>query len=310
MSSPEGEVRINLAAYKAALAQFDAAVCEALSVGQASANRMVRPNVGYASYVFAQMCGAGTSMIRAAPHSRWVHSDFHDWRFGAIAGHARSLLDGLLLFTYLIEPTDSEEEIHARLNVMHLNDCTRRIEMHQKINAIDDIERFELQRAELIQRLAENSYFNALPESVQKSCRNGRFLTIHTRDDLLAKVGFNKGAFDSTYDLWSQHMHILPMSFYRMEPDGRGTGLENDTDRAYMANALIVCTAVLSDATDLMVEQFPDTADVRLGVKSKFSPGPASNKPRGVRPSKVSDFFVPKQSSISTAVQKTWEGSK
>ena len=25
-------------------------------------------------------------MIRAAPLTRWVHSDFEDWRFGAIAG--------------------------------------------------------------------------------------------------------------------------------------------------------------------------------------------------------------------------------
>lgn len=209
MSSQEGQVHINLADYKAALTRFDAAVCEAIAVSQASANRMVPPNVGYASYVFAQMCGAGTSMIRAAPLSRWVHSDFHDWRFGAIAGHARSLLDGFLLFNYLIEPAGSEEEILARMNVMHLNDCTRRIEMHQKIGAIDHLEGFEVQRAELIQRLADNSYFNALPESVQKSCRNGRFLTIHTRDEMLAKVGFDKGQFDSLYDLWSQHMHIL-----------------------------------------------------------------------------------------------------
>lgn len=308
MSAPENRVQISRADYKAALTGFDAAVCEALAVSQASANRMASPNVGYASYVFAQMCGAGTSMVRAAPYSRWVHSDSQDWRFGAVAGHARSLLDGVLLLNYLMEPASSDDELQARLTVMHLNDCTRRIEMHQKIGAVDDLERFELQRAELIQRLAGNSYFNALSASVQKNCRNGRFLTIHTRDEMLAKLGFDKGHFDSMYDLWSQHIHILPVAFYRMEPNGRGTGLENDTDRAYIANALVVCTAVLSDTTDLMVKHFPDTAGVRQGVKSKFSPGPASNRPRGGRTAMPGDSFALKQSSLSTSVKKTWEG--
>lgn len=52
-------------------------------------------------------------MIRAAPHSRWVHSDFQDWRFGAVAGHASSLLDGFLLLNYLMEPASSDDELQT-----------------------------------------------------------------------------------------------------------------------------------------------------------------------------------------------------
>lgn len=268
------------AAYKARLDGFDSAVCEAVSVSQRTAGRMSAPNVGYASYVFTRMCGAGLAMIRAVPLTRWVRSDFDDWQFGAVAGHARSLLDGYLLFSYLIEPAKSQDELKARINVMHLNDCTRRLDLHTNLGNVEDVGGFQKQQAELQERLNGNEYFKSLSGAVQKQCLNGRFLMIDSRDEVLAKVGFKKGEFDAIYDLWSQHIHILPISFYRIEPNGRGTGIENDTDRNYIAQAMEICAAVLADATDRMVEQFPDATEVRKGIKSEFSPGPRGNLPK------------------------------
>ena len=215
--------------YEQAIAEFDLAICEAIAVSQASSWRQPAMNVGYASYVFTRMCGAGVSFIRAAPKSRWVRADFDDWQLGAVAGHARSLLDGFLLFNYLIEPAKSEAEMGARINVMHLNDCTRRIELHTNQGLMQHLEGFEKQREELRKRLDDNEYFKSLPAGVRKNCLNGRFLMIDTRDEMLAKVGFEKGQFDALYDLWSQHVHVLPLSFYRMKANGLGTGVENES---------------------------------------------------------------------------------
>lgn len=289
-------------AYKDRLENLDSAVCEAIAVSQRTANRMSPMNVGYASYVFTRMCGAGISLIRAAPLSRWVRSDFEDWQFGAVAGHARSLLDGYLLFSYLIEPAKSEDELRARINVMHLNDCTRRLELHTDLGSAEDVEGFKKQQAELQDRLKDNTYFQALPGPVQKQCLNGRFLMIDSRDEMLAKVGFKKGEFDAIYDLWSQHVHILPISFYRIEPNGRGTGIENDTDRSYIAHAMEMCAAILAEATDRMVQQFPDAAEARKGVKSEFSPGPRENLPKRAAKGAVpeNDLMV----AIKTALEK------
>lgn len=277
---------VDRATYATALQKFDAAVCEAAAVSQTTANRFVAPNVGYASYVFTRMCGVGIAMIRAAPLSRWTRSDFVDWQFSAVAGHARALLDGYLLFNYLIEPPKSEAELKTRINVMHLNDCTRRIELHLNLGTADEITGFEKQRAELQERLKGNEFFLSLPSPVQKQCLNGRFLMVDSRDAMLAKVGFEKDQFDAIYDLLSQHIHILPMSFYRIEPNGRGTGIENDTDRAYTAQALELCTSVLAAATDRMVEQFPDAVAARKGTNSTFTPGPTSNQPKKSNPAK------------------------
>ena len=278
---------VDRSAYAVALEKFDAAICEATAVSQATATRYVATNIGYASSVFTRICGAGTSMIRAAPLSRWTRSDFDDWQFAAVAGHARALLDGYLLFSYLIDPPGSEAELKTRINVVHLNDCTRRIEMHTNLGILDDLIDFEAQRTELQERLKSNEFFTALPALVQKKCLNGRFLMVDSRDSMLAKVGFEKGQFNALYDLWSQHIHILPMSFYRIEPNGRGTGIENDTDRAYIAQALEVCAAVIVAATDQMVEQFPDAMEVRKGKKSTFAPGPESNARKKGQPVKT-----------------------
>lgn len=295
---------VERADYKGLLDKFDAALCEAIAVSQASSGRLPKANVGYASYVFTQLCGAGVSMIRAAPLTRWVRSDFDDWRFGAVAGHARSLVDGFLLFNYLIEPAKSESDLKTRINVMHLNDCTRRIELHTNLGFTEDLEGFEKQREELRERLKGNDYFKALPAPLQKNCLNGKFMMIDSRDEILSKVGFEKGQFDALYDLWSQHVHILPMSFYRIEANGRGTGVENDTDRSYIAQTLEMGAAVLIDSTDTMVEQFPDVAGVRQGVKSTFSPGPRENRPRKTALTAPAPAFS--ESSLAAAIKKAF----
>lgn len=294
------------ASYQAALSRFDASVCDAIAVSQGTSGRLPAMNVSYASYVFTRMCGAGISLIRAAPRSRWVHANFDDWQFGAVAGHARSLLDGLLLFSYLIEPAKSEAEFQARINVMHLNDCTRRIDLHTNLGHTDDLEGFEKQREELRGRLKGNEYFTALPDATQKNCLNGRYLMIESRDEMLARVGFEKGQFDALYDLYSQHMHILPLSFYRMEANGRGTGVENPTDRAYIAEALRIGASILVVATDKMVGEFPDVAGVRNGVKSTFSPGPKENVPAPKRENPKNPEPIPafKESSLARAIRK------
>jgi len=103
---------------------------------------------------------------------------------------------------------------------------------------------------------------------------------IATRKEMLEKVGWNRGHFRAIFDLLSQHAHILPLSFYRLEANGRGTGLENEADRGSLCTMLEVCAEALAQCTDLMVGAFADTAINRQGKKSKFSPGPRGNLPR------------------------------
>src|ERR1700748_3799412 len=95
--------------YLEILELFDEATSEALAVGQAIPGRAVDSHIGYGTYIFAQMCNRAVSIMRAVPHSRWVQSDFYDWTFSSIAGHARAILEALLFFSYLMSTPESED---------------------------------------------------------------------------------------------------------------------------------------------------------------------------------------------------------
>jgi hypothetical protein len=225
---------VTIEEYRAALKSFDASVCEALAVSQAIAGRIAAPHAGYATRIFTRLCGNAVALIRAAPKSRWTHSDSEFWDFSAIAGYSRSIVEGQLLLFYLIKEPESPEEWSARLNVMHLNDCCRRMKILDGV--IDDAEmaQFSAQAEEIRERLRGNLWFCALDQKLQKKLLLGDMLIISTRDEQIAELGWNKREFYSLWHLLSQCTHILPLSFYRLEPNGRGTGIENDFDRAYI----------------------------------------------------------------------------
>ena len=265
--------------YNDALKAFDAATCEAIAVSQSIGVREAEAHKGHSTYVFLRLCSHAKSIICAAPRSRWTRADFTDWDFGNVAGHGRAILEGFLLLQYLIEEPGSQVEWSAKINVMFLNDCTRRIKMLANAGVVEDIKKMELDAEELRGRLLSNEWFTALPAQAQKRCLSGDNLTIPSRDELLQKAGWEKNSFYAIWDLLSQYAHVLPISFIRMEANGRGTGLENDTDKGYTSQLLTWCTETLVTATDLMTEAFPDTAASRLGIKSKFNPGPRSNRP-------------------------------
>ncbi|EPJ2807939.1 hypothetical protein ACTHGN_000946 [Pseudomonas putida] len=265
--------------YLQAVARFDAASCEAMAVSQSIGVQMADAHLGHATYVFLRLCNHAVPILCSVPKSRWVRADFEHWDFGAVAGHCRAILEGYLLLIYIIEKPASPEQWSAKINVMFLNDCTRRIKMMRNVGATDDVQGLEVQAEELRGRLTGNPWFMQLPEQVKKRCLSGDNLMIPARDEMLERAGWEKDHFYAMWDLLSQYAHALPISFFRMEPNGRGSGLENDTDKAYNASMLDWCAETLEKATKLMVDAFPETGGACNGVKSKFSSGPRSNRP-------------------------------
>lgn len=265
--------------YMLALECLDNAVCEASAVGQAQAGRMAAPCVGYGTYLFARMCSHGVAAVRAMPYSRWVRSDHQEWGLNVLACHARALLEGNLYFHYFMQPTDETlDEGRARVTLLQLNDCCSRLKMF----AGSEQQRlwFEQQRDELQARLRSIPFFLRLSPPLQAQCLIGKKAWFLDRAQLVELVGMDKAGFDILWDLWSQHSHIHPVSFLRMEPNGRGTGLECDPDRLYLAVAMLISAGILEAATDKIVEVFPDVAGERKGLDSKFSPGPKRNRRR------------------------------
>jgi len=264
--------------YLAALSELDRSTCEALAVGQAQAQRYVAPCVGYASYVFARLCTYAVASVRAAPLSRWVQSDSICWNFSVLACHVRAILEGFLYFVYLALPTDDKlDESRARITLLQLNDCCSRLVL---LKSDPENVRFFTAEAETLRaRLRSIPFFCNMPKQVQRVCLAGKKAWFMDRAQLVELAGIEKNHFDVWWDLCSQHSHVHPMSFFRNEPNGRGSGLECDPDRAYLAAGMLLSATLLDQATDQMVGFFPDVGKIRKGIKSKFSPGPESNLP-------------------------------
>lgn len=280
IASPEPTTREE---YRAALKEFDAHVCEAMAVGQAIGHQMAAAHLGYGTQVYTRICANAVALVRAAPKSRWVRSDADFWDLTAVAGHARSLMEGLLLLHYVLKAPTDPDEWSARINLMHLNDCCRRAKILASTSDEAQAKEFADTAEELRDRLRGNAYFNRIDHRGRERLLRGDALTIPTRNELLDELEIEKAWFHMVWNLLSQYTHVLPMSFYRIEPNGRGSGLDNDTDRSYIRLALEVGSEYLKAAVDLMVEAFPDAAGVRKGIDSKFSPGPARNVPRESR---------------------------
>jgi hypothetical protein len=268
--------------YLEALKAFDAAVCEAIAVSQAAAGIFAPAHKGYATKIFTRVCGYSTALIRAVPRSRWVHSDSEFWDFGSVAGYCRAIFEGQLLLWYVIKQPVSDDEWSARLNVMHLNDCSRRIEILGGVLSAVNVAGLKQQQSEIRDRLKSNSHFLQLESKLQRRLLSGELLTIAPRDELLVKVGWKRDDFYLYWHLLSQYTHVLPLSFYRLEANGRGTGVENEVDRGYICLLLEMVTQAVKHCTDQIVKAFPDAESVRKGLNSRFSPGPTRNRPKKV----------------------------
>lgn len=281
ISEPEQELEaphVSMEDYHVSLRRFDVAVCEACAVSQGIGVQMAEAYIGYTTHIFARMCIHANIMIANVPESRWVKKDYPFWDLSLVASHTRAILEAELLFHYLSKENKTEGEWSAKLNVMHMSDCVKRIEFFNTIKDEEQVQGFEEQRDEITKRLESNEYFMSLDSGTRKRCLSGKALTIPNRDELLKELGQDPKEFRVIFDLLSHYTHILPLSFYRMEANGRGTGSFNKTDLSYIAMSINRCSEVMEKATDKMAEFFPETQRLRKGLRSKFAFGPKIRK--------------------------------
>ncbi len=269
--------------YSEALKRFDANVCEASAVGQDCANRLETAAIGYSTYVFSRMCAHAQALICAAPLSRWTRREFERWDIAAVAPHARSILEGYVLFRYLADAPSSLDVQRDYINAIHLYDCKKRISILPTILSEADIEWLKEQEKEISSRLLTSEYFQSLNEKAKKTVLAGDRMTLPSKEDVILSAGIEKDEYDFYFNYLSQNSHVFSFSFHRMEPNGRGTGIENDFDRAAIFMVLNFCSGLLGDAVDRLVSLFPDSAEVRKGIESRFSPGPIKNLPKHVK---------------------------
>jgi len=265
--------------YYLALRELDIAVCEAKAVSNSIGHREAdEPHHAWCTYIFLRICIHAGVMIANVPGSRWAKKDYEVWDFSLVASHTRAILEAkLLLFSIRKDPAN-EDEWAVKLFTMHLNDCAKRIDMFSSSDNQRLLDFYLQQKSDIEDKLMENKYFLSLSAGLRKKILNGKVMTIQSRDEILMEMGDDPNEFRVLFDFLSHYTHILPMSFYKAEVNGRGTGCFNVYDHAYIFMAMKLISECLVFCTDLMCGIFPFTSNARKGLKSKISLGPKPRK--------------------------------
>ncbi|WP_288656593.1 hypothetical protein [Pantoea sp. UBA6567] len=265
--------------YHLALRELDIAVCEAKAVSNAIGTRQAdKPNHAWSTYIFLRICINAGIMIANVPGSRWVKKDYELWDFSSVAPQARAIMEARLLLFYISKENKSDDEWRVKLNTMHMNDCMKRIDMFSAGDNTKILDFYLEQKQEIESVLMSSDYFQTLDNGTRKRILAGKIMTIQSRDELIQEIGDDPDSFRKLFDFLSHYTHILPMSYYKAEANGRGTGCFNIYDHAYIYMAMILVKDCLVFCTDIICEMFPDTSRARKGLKSKITIGPKPRK--------------------------------
>ncbi len=231
----------------------------------------------YASVLFTSLVTKGVTLAIFCPLSPWATKVIEHWDYGSLTGVVRSMLETRLAFFYLCVDPCSPEEWECRWNLFNLHDCVARIRLFEAQEemtgrAAPDLDGFNTQADELRQRLTSNSFFTALPEKQQKKFLKGRDAYLYPLEDVAERAGVGRSTFKYLHVLFSQHVHGLPMSFYRMggENAERGRGLPSEIEENYTSLCLSFAATLLVGARDELHELF-------AGLSNESEPTADSN---------------------------------
>ncbi|MGO9060091.1 MAG: DUF5677 domain-containing protein [Candidatus Binataceae bacterium] len=249
-------------AYHEVLLKFELAVTNATRVSTGAAGRQTEPKRWWASVLFTRLCTSAVSILVLSPINSLCKMPFEHWDFSSIAMLARAFAESYFMFFYLCVEAVEEDEWRTRLNLIHLHDCTSRIELFQAFGMLDDekLKGFAQQQEELRKRLLGYHHFSSLTERRQIHLLKGRNALLLTRDEILARMGDDFQEFRGLWRLFCAHVHSAPLAFHRMS-DGRGRGVENLCDKGYTTLALRMSEMLLGRAIGEMISMFPDLAE-------------------------------------------------
>lgn len=249
--------------YDGRVATLDNIVCDCIAVSNASAGIPAPSGAHYyASVLFTSLCARAVSLAILTPRSPWAKTKVEHWDFASIAGIVRSILEVRLAFFYLCAEKCSAEEWECRWNLFNLHDCTSRIHLFQEMpGAEQDLNGFKEQAEELRARLTGNAFFNGLPSKQRSKLIHGQSAYLHPLEEIAGRTGVDLSTFRWLYRLFSNQVHGLPMSFYRMAEQNRGRGVHSESEEGYTSLCITFAVSLLAAARDEMKVLFKVASD-------------------------------------------------
>jgi len=259
--------------YRSTLVNLAQALIDAISTSQCTRN-IPSENDGrqyWASVLFARMCGLGVSLQRLLPRSPTYKHGAH-WDSTGTLGLCRSVFEAHLAMFYLCTDAMSDADYQLRIRLIFLHDAHERPRIVGSLGSSgsDPVanEFYEREIARLRGEIETNEVYLSLPEPKRKQLLKGRTPYYLSQDELLQRQGEDAKTLRGIWELLSSHVHSYPFSFYRvLQHQDRGTGRENDVDKAYCGLAAQLTASMLGRATEDMKALFPKVIVRRCGIE-------------------------------------------
>jgi hypothetical protein len=207
----------------------------------------------WASALFTRMIGISSSILKLIPHDEKKDH----WDAASICALTRNLAECYLWLFFLSFDDVSDEEHEARIYLMYAHDNRGRERIAEESVADSQIaEYYRRVRAEIAQKLTQNSFFETLPEKRRNELIRGD-KTPFVQDDLLERMGIERSEFRALYRVLSAQTHSSPVAFYDVLTIGGGTGTVHEHEMRYMGLALQFAVQLLDWAEANMVSMHP-----------------------------------------------------
>lgn len=240
--------------YREQRAMFRQAIARMKTISKGTAGLMsTGDRMFWASVLFTRLMVAAQSIAVITPP---LEPKAH-WDFSAVASLSRNFIECYFVFHFLCLGEISDDERHARFLMMHIHDNFSRNRMLSELGQSSGQEIYEHHKQDLEKRISETRYFNELSDKQKKVVLRGD-RTPFIQDDILEQISADKEQFRGFYRLLSSHTHTGPISIYRMADHGRGAGVENHSDKIYIAMTLEVARTYAALACEGIASIFPN----------------------------------------------------
>lgn len=216
----------------------------------------------WASILFTRLVVNAQSILRLCPKTSPTPDRHAHWDFSSVASLTRNLLECYFVFYYMcVDRAASDDEWQTRQEAMFLHDNTTRRRMFRDLDPNHpDLAGFDGHRVDLTERLQGRPYFQSLEKEKKEKILSGKGYPFK-QDELLDRMGIDRNALRFYYRFLSAHTHSDPVAFYRMAEHGRGAGVENSVDKAYIAASLETANSFLTRAIGEILLDFPDAEE-------------------------------------------------
>jgi hypothetical protein len=191
------------------------------------------------------------TISKIAPYFIPSQHHFGHWDYSSMFAIARTILELRATFHYICIDPCSDDEWTCRWSLLELHDCeARRRFFEASEGSPENLDLFEKMADRLREQLRGNEFFRTLKN--QGKLLKGQTAHIHAIEEIFERSGEKKNHFRVFHILFSNHLHGLPMSYFRLDEldDRRESGFPSEKEEIYTGLCLSFVTEQLNNTAN------------------------------------------------------------